>query len=187
MIQLLFVPVSLGTSFYSIHASVNHSDSAGSLHVLVISSCIGMVAGSLFWRFVSRTLGVRGMLINSALLGTAAAAICVVVEYRQDLDHIWIYGIVFILATMAYQAIFSAGLAWVGAFATEGHRATLLGFGSLLIAVESSVLGAALGAVAQSEAVVGPIITLLGLNIVAGVAAVWVAPSGRRISSVRQE
>lgn len=54
VIQLLFVPVSLGTSFYSIHASVNHSDSAGSLHVLVISSSIGMVAGALFWRFVTR-------------------------------------------------------------------------------------------------------------------------------------
>ncbi len=177
LIQLLFVPVSLGTSFYSIHASVNHSDTAGSLHVLVISSSIGMVAGSLFWRFVSRYLGVRGMLVNSALLGTAAAAVCVVMEYRDDLNHIWIYGIVFILATMANQAIFSAGLAWVGAFAAEHHRATLLGFGSLLIAVESSVLGAALGAVAQNAAVVGPIITILVLNIVAGIAAVWAAPS----------
>lgn len=180
VIQMLFVPVSLGTSFYSIHASVNHSDSAGSLHVLVISSSIGMVAGALFWRFVSRALGLRGMLINSALLGTAAAAICVVMEYRDDLNHIWIYGIVFILATMANQAIFSAGLAWVGAFAAEDHRATLLGFGSLLIAIESSLLGAALGAVAQSAAVVGPIITLLGLNVVAGIAAVWVAPARHR-------
>lgn len=177
VIQLLFVPVSLGTSFYSIHASVNHSDTAGSLHVLVISSSIGMVAGSLFWRFVSRYLGVRGMLINSALLGAAAATICVVMEYRDDLNHIWIYGIVFILATMANQAIFSAGLAWVGAFAADHHRATLLGFGSLLVAVESSVLGAALGAVAQNAAVVGPIITILGLNVIAGLAAVWVAPS----------
>lgn len=57
------------------------------------------------------------MLINSALLGSAAAAICVVMEYRDDLNHIWIYGIVFILATMANQAIFSASLAWIGAFA----------------------------------------------------------------------
>ena len=180
VIQLLFVPVSLGTSFYSIHASVNHSDTAGSLHVLVISSSIGMVVGSLFWRFVSRALGVRGMLVNSALLGSAAASICVVMEYRQDMHHIWVYGIVFILATMANQAIFSAGLAWIGAYSADHHRATLLGFGSLLIAVESSLLGAALGAVAQEAAVVGPIITILALNVVAGVAAVWVAPSGQR-------
>ncbi|QEN12838.1 MFS transporter [Mycolicibacterium sp. ELW1] len=185
LVQLLFVPVSLGTSFYSIHASVNHSDTAGSLHVLVISSSIGMVAGAVFWRFVSRALGVRGMLINSALLGSAAAAICVVMEYRDDLNHIWIYGIVFILATMANQAIFSAGLAWIGAFAAEDHRATLLGFGSLIIAVESSLLGAALGAVAEGAAVVGPIITILGLNVLAGVAAVWVAPG--REGLVRQQ
>ncbi|MGY4711311.1 hypothetical protein ACXDF8_17390 [Mycolicibacterium sp. CBM1] len=77
---------------------------------------------------------------------------------------------------MANQAVFSAGLAWGGAFAAEHHRATLLGFGSLLVAVESSVLGGALGAVAQGGAVVGPIITILGLNAIAGIAAVWVAP-----------
>ncbi|MGY4711312.1 hypothetical protein ACXDF8_17395 [Mycolicibacterium sp. CBM1] len=69
---------------------MNHSDTAGSLHVPVISSSHGVVAGSLFWRFVSRYLGLRGMLVNSALLGTAAAVVCVVMEYRDDLNHIWI-------------------------------------------------------------------------------------------------
>jgi MFS family permease len=177
-IQLLFVPVSLGASFYSIHASVNHSHTAGSLHLLVISSSIGMVLGALFWRFVSRWLGVRGMLVNSALLGTVAAALCVLMEFRDDLNHIWLYGIVFIMATMANQAVFSAGLAWIGTYAADHHRATLLSFGAVLISAESSVIGAILGAVAENAAVVGPIMVLLVLNIVAGIGAARVAPIG---------
>lgn len=50
VIQPVFVPVSLGTSFYSIHASVNHGDTAGSLYVLVVSSSIGLMARGLHLR-----------------------------------------------------------------------------------------------------------------------------------------
>lgn len=175
-VQLLFVPVSLGTSFYSIHATVNHSDTAGSLHVLVVSSSVGMVLGAFLWRFVSRYLGVRGMFVNSALLGTAAAAVSLATEYRNDLSHNWIAGCVFILATMATQATFTAGITWVTSYAAEPDRPTLLAFGSLIVAVASSVLGAVLVSVAQDAAVIGPITAILGLNIAAGIAASRLAP-----------
>jgi len=175
-IMVLFVPVSLGTPFYSVHASINHAGSAGSLHVLVISSSTGLVVGALFWRRVSR-LGVRAMFVISALLGSTAAMICVVIEYRQEWNHVWIYAIVFVLATVANQAIFTAGLIWVNANAPDQHRATLLGFGALLIAVESSLVGVALGALAQSAAIIGPLLALLALNLAAAVASVLLAPT----------
>lgn len=176
VIQLLFVPVSLGTSFYSIHASVNHGDTAGSLHVLVISSSVGLIVGSLFWRYVNRILGARGMLVISAALGSTAALICVAIEYLHEWHEIFIYGIVFFLATVANQAIFTSTLSWLGAYAPEAHRATLIGFGALVVAIESTLLGAALGAVAQGAAVIGPIVTTLGLNAVAGGAAFLAVP-----------
>jgi len=179
-IQLLFVPVSLGTSFYSIHATVNHSESAGGLHVLVVSSSIGMILGAFLWRFVSRHLGVRGLFVNSALLGTAAAAISLATEYRNDMSHNWISGCVFVLAAMASQATFAAGIAWVSSFAVEADRPTFLACGSLMAAVVSSVLGAILVSVAQDAAVVRPLIALLILNAAAGFAAVRIAPHGDR-------
>ncbi len=175
-LMVLFVPVSLGTSFYSVHASVNHAGSAGSLHVLVISSSTGLVLGALFWRWITRRAGVRAMLVISALLGSAAALICVVIEYRQEWNHVWIYAVVFVLATVANQAIFSAGLIWVSAHAGDESRATLLGFGALLVAVASSVVGVALGALAQNSAIIGPLLALLALNTLAGAAATLVAP-----------
>ena len=116
------------------------------------------------------------MFVISALLGSAAAMICVVIEYRQEWNHVWIYAIVFVLATVANQAVFSAGLLWISANAVDQYRATLLGFGALLIAIESSLLGAALGALAQSSAIIGPLLALLALNLLAAVAAVVLAP-----------
>ena len=41
-----------------------------------------------------------------------AAAICVAIELRQEWDHVWVYLVVFVLATVANQGIFSAGLIW---------------------------------------------------------------------------
>ena len=176
VLMIFFVPVSLGTPFYSVHASVNHAGSAGSLHVLVIASSSGLVLGAVFWRTVTRRVGVRATLVISAALGSTAALICVVIEYRQEWNHVWIYAVVFVLAVVANQAIFTAGLTWVSANAADEDRATLLGFGALVVAVASSVLGAALGVLAQNAAIVGLLLVLLGLNLLAAVAAMRVAP-----------
>ncbi len=175
-LMVVFVPVSLGTPFYSVHASVNHAGSAGSLHVLVISASTGLVAGALFWRAVTRRVGVRAMLVISAALGSAAALICVIIEYRQEWNHVWIYAVVFVLATVANQAIFNAGLIWINAYAADEHRANLLGFGAMAAAAMSSVLGAALGVLAQNAAIVGLLLVVLILNLLPGAAALWLAP-----------
>lgn len=88
----------------------------------------------------------------------------------------------FFLATLANQAIFTSTLSWLGAYAPEQHRATLIGFGALLVAIESTLLGAALGAVAQGAAVIGPIITTLGLNAIAAAAALIIVPKREQMA-----
>ncbi|MCB0930679.1 MAG: MFS transporter [Mycobacterium sp.] len=184
-IMVFFVPVSLGTPFYSVHASVNHPDTVGCLEVLIISSSVGLLVGAALWRWVSHRHGVRAMLVLCALQGVGAAAICVAIELRQEWDHVWVYSVVFVLATVANQGIFSAGLIWVSRQADEGHRAALLGFGALLIAVESSLVGAALGAYAQNTAIIGPLAALLTLNVLAVLAATVLVPDRRELPPVR--
>lgn len=115
-------------------------------------------------------------------MGSTAALICVAIEYLREWHEIFIYGIVFFLATVANQAIFSSTLSWLGAYTPEQHRATLIGFGALLVAVESTLLGAALGAAAQRSAVIGPIITILGLNAIAAAAAFLVVPKREQMA-----
>lgn len=171
VIQLLFVPVSLGTTFFSLHAAEHHGGKAGSLHILVIFSSIGLVFGALLWRIVYLTWGVRGMLVISALLSCMAAVLCIVAQAYHDWSKVWVHGIVFLLTTVANEAIFAAGISWISVFAAERQRATLIAFVGILIAVESSLLGAALGGIAAETAAIWPVTIVLAFDLIAAVAA----------------
>jgi hypothetical protein len=173
---LMFVPISLGMTFFSLHASAHHGSNRASLHVLVIFTCIGFIAGAFFWRLVYRSFGIRGMLLSSALISSAAAAICIVAELNDDWMRLWVHGIVFLLATVANQAIFIAAIAWINACAADHHRATLIGFGSAMVALESVVLGAVLGAIAQQTAAIWPVVIVFVLDLAAAAVALF-APS----------
>lgn len=164
---LLFAPITLGTSFYSLRAA-KHS---GTLSALVIVSSIGLVVGSVAWRKVYSRFGVRGMLLGSASLSSAGALLSIVAETSGQWYHMWAYGTVFLLATVSGQPVVAAAVSWISAFAAEEHRGTLIGFSMTLVAIESAVLAAGLGAIAQSHCTVWPVVLVLILTIVAGIAA----------------
>jgi MFS family permease len=177
--QLLFVPIGLGATFYSLHAAQQHGHQPGSLHVLVIATSVGLIIGSFLWRIVYRSrFGVRAMLLISALLGSAAALICISAQALDTWSQVWVHGIVILLATLANQAIFTAAISWVNLYAAEHHRATLLGFGAMMVAVETALLGAVLGGIAQQATAIWPVVILLLLNLTA-VGASLRAPTRR--------
>jgi len=174
--QLMFVPITLGMTFFSLHASAAHSDKVGSLHTLVVFTSAGMVVGALLWRIVYRLLGVRGMLVISALLGSTAAVVCIVADASGERSEMWVHGVALVLATVANQAVFAAAIGWISAFAADHERATLIGFGSVLAAVEAVLLGGVLGSLAHHTDEIWPVTILLGLNLLA-VAAAAQAPT----------
>ncbi|MBO0680501.1 MFS transporter [Mycolicibacterium sp. S2-37] len=165
--QLLFVPIALGTTFYSLHAAEQHGDEAGSLHVLVIFTSVGLVTGSVLWRLVYRVAGARGMLLVSALLSSTAAAMCILAQVFAFWSQLWVHGVVYLLTTVANQAIFAAAIAWVNVFAADHHRATLFAFGSMAVAIESVLLGAILGGIAEKASAIWPVSIVLALNVIA--------------------
>ena len=86
-----------------------HADRAGSLHVLVISSAAGLLAGSFLWRRVFGRCGVRGMLVMSGTLSTAAALVCLANEVIPDREQLWVHMVIVlalavIAATVAVRA-----------------------------------------------------------------------------------
>ncbi|BBX98005.1 hypothetical protein [Mycobacterium lacus] len=180
---LLFLPVSMGTTFYSLRTARQ----GGTLHVLVVLSSVGLVIGSALWRKVYRLHGVRGMLLGSALLSAAAAALSIVAEWCGQWFHTWAYGTVFSLATVSAQAVFAAAISWISVSAPEQHRGTLIGFGSTLVAIESAVLGAGFGAIAQIHTTSWPVVVMLVLAVVAGLAALGAPQSGRRAEVNRRQ
>ncbi|WP_208611904.1 MFS transporter [Mycobacterium paraffinicum] len=165
--SLLFAPVSLGATFYALRTA----HQGGGLHVLVIVSSIGLVVGSPVWTRVHRVYGVRGMLVGSAILSAVAAAACILAELSGQWLRVWVYGTVFFLATLAGAAVVAAGISWISAAAAEQHRGTLIGFCSTLVAVVSTVLGAALGGIAQRHTAIWPVVVVFGLSAIAAIAS----------------
>jgi len=86
-------------------------------------------------------------------------------------SHAWVHGIVFLLTTVANQAIFAAAISWINACAADRHRAALIGFGSMLVAIESTLLGAVLGGIAEKTSAIWPVTIVLALNVLATMTA----------------
>ena len=170
--QIVFVPISLSMTFFSLRAAMAHADKAGSLHVLVISSAAGLLAGSLVWRRVFSRRGVRGMLVTSGTISSAAALVCLANEVVPDQELLWVHSVVFFLATLANAAIGAATVSWISAFAAEERRAVLISFAAALAAVVSTVLGAVLGTIAQASVAAWPVVIVLVLAVVATTVAV---------------
>jgi MFS family permease len=173
---LLFGPVTLGTTFYALRTA-HHSRS---LHVLVILSSIGLVFGSPLWRKVYRLFGVRGMMLGSALLSVAAATLTLVAEACGQWVHIWAYGTVFLLATVAAQAVVAAAISWLSVVADESNRGTLIAFSSTLVAIEAMALAGVLGRIAQNHSAIWPDVVVLILAIAAVLASLGAPPSETR-------
>jgi hypothetical protein len=170
IIQLLFVPVSLGATFYSLHAA-NQQAEPHRVELLVMFSSLGMLIGCFLWRLVYRAFGVRGMLVVSSLLSVTASLLCLHTHVIGLWHHPLVHGIVLLLAVMADQAIYAAAVSWIGRFAAEHERAMLMGFGAALIALVTSCLGVAFGAIAADVTAVWPVAIVLLLNFGALAAA----------------
>ena len=170
--QIVFVPIGLSMTFFSLRAAMAHADKAGSLHVLVISSAAGLLAGSFLWRRVFGRRGVRGMLVMSGAISSTAALVCLANEVIPDREQLWVHGVVFFLATLANAAIGAATVSWISAFATEDRRAMLISFAAALAAVVSTVLGAVLGTIAQATVAPWPVMIVLVLAVLATTVAV---------------
>ncbi|OMC22514.1 hypothetical protein [Mycobacterium sp. SP-6446] len=176
---LLFAPLSLGTTFYALRTA----HESGTLRVLVALSSVALVIGSALWRKVYQLFGVRGMLLGSALLSAAAGVLAIAAEARGQWVHIWAYGSVFLLATVAALAVFAAAISWIGVVAAEPHRGILIGFCSMLLAIETTALGGALGGIAQNHATIWPVAVVLILAVAAAVAALGAPASQPRVAA----
>lgn len=165
--QLLLVPVTLGITFYSLHASAQAGHGNGRISVLVVGSSLGLLIGSWLWRVVDRAAGVRGMLVGSSTLAVMAAMVSLVAVASHSWSNAIVNGLVFLMAAAADQAVYTSSVAWVGMFAPEQERPMLMGFGRALVAAAASVAGVVLGGMARRPDAIWPIIVVLGLSAIA--------------------
>lgn len=168
--QVAFVPIGLSALFYGLYTT---SSSGGGVNVLVFVgfSSIGVLLGVYLWRAVHRRWGIRGMLVASSHMAVATAVLCIVAHMMGVWSQTWLCGLVFLLAAAANKAVWASAIEWLASFAHDHDRALLMGFGLVTVAVVTSVLAVALGRISAHSGAIWPVVILLGLNLVAVVAA----------------
>jgi hypothetical protein len=169
--QVLFLSVALATTFFSIRVAALHGSVPGSLAV----ASTALVAGALLWKRVLKARGYRGMLVGGTLCSTLAAAGAVTVERLGLVGSPLVHAIFILLATLANDAVSVAKSAYLVEHADPAELPELSAFTQLTIGMASAVVAAGIATVAQIHGTVWPSAILLGLNIIAVIAA-WRTP-----------
>jgi len=173
--QVLFLSVALATTFFSIRVAALHGSVPGSLAVLIAVASTALVAGALLWKRVLKARGYRGMLVGGTLCSTLAAAGAVTVERLGLVGSPLVHAIFILLATLANDAVSVAKSAYLVEHADPAELPELSAFTQLAIGMASAVVAAGIATVAQIHGTVWPSAILLGLNIIAVIAA-WRTP-----------
>ena len=111
------------------------------------------------------------MLVGGTLCSTVAAAGTVLVERLGFIGSPWVHAIFILLATLASDAVLVARSAYLVDFSEAAELPELSAFTQLVIGIASAVVAAVIATLAQVHGTVWPSAILLGLNIVAVVAA----------------
>ncbi|HEU5000354.1 MAG TPA: hypothetical protein VFT68_15540 [Lapillicoccus sp.] len=169
--QILFLSVALATTFFSIRVAALHGSVPGSLAVLIAVASTALVAGALLWKRVLKSRGYRGMLVGGTLCSTLAAAGAVTVERLGLVGSPFVHAVFILLATLAADAVSVAKSAYLVEHAAPAELPELSAFTQLVIGLASAVVAAVIATLAQVHGTVWPAAILLGLNIIAVVAA----------------
>jgi hypothetical protein len=178
--QVLFLSVALATTFFSIRVAALHGSVPGSLAVLIAVASTALVAGALLWKRILKTRGYRGMLLGGTLCSTLAAAGAVTVERLGLVGSPLVHAIFILLATLANDAVTVAKSAYLVEHAEPTELPELSAFTQLVIGMASAVVAAGIATIAQIHGTVWPSAILLGLNVIAVIAAARTpAPASR--------
>ena len=176
--QILFLSVTLGTTFFSIRVAALHGSVPGSLAVIIAVTSLALVIGAVLWERVLTRQGFRGMLIGGTMCSAFAAVGAVSVERLGLVGSPFVHAIFILLATLANDAVSVAKSAFLVENARPEELSELSAFTQLIIGVASAVLAVAIAALAQVHGTVWPPMILLGLNVLA-VGAAWRSRYGK--------
>ena len=176
--QILFLSVTLGTTFFSIRVAALHGSVPGSLAVIIAVTSLALVIGAVLWERVLTRRGFRGMLIGGTMCSALAAAGAVSVERLGLVGSPFVHAIFILLATLANDAVSVAKSAFLVENARPEELSEVSAFTQLIIGVASAVLAVAIAALAQVHGTVWPPMILLGLNVLA-VGAAWRSRYGK--------
>ena len=169
-VRMLFLSVQLAMPFYAVHAAGHHAHKHHSMSTFVISSSIGIIAGSFIWhRIVERSLQVA--MVLAAAIACAGGIVAIVMEAVPELRGVLLYGLTFLLLAFAAQGASNAGTLYLVRFTTKENRPNYLAVSNVLAGAVGVVVAFVFGVLSHLQGAVWPICCIVAMNIVAAVYA----------------
>lgn len=170
MARVLFMSVTLAMPFYTIHAASVHKGTPHGLTILVIAASGGIAVGSLGWRRLSERSH-KVVMVTASLVGAVSAVLALGLDFAGLIQNITFYAIAIFLVALAAGGVKSGGYLYFLDMTTKKQRPYLLALGDVVVGVLAIGAASVLGVLAHLTDPKVPLMALLGLNLVAVVAA----------------
>ncbi len=177
--RVLLVSVEYGTAFYAIHAAERHASAAGALAIFAIATAAGVVVGGTISRYVLRKSERMGLVIGG-VFGCIAALGALLGEVDPQWKAVWVYTATFFALSIGAISIYSARTAYFLACVAEEDRENGLAMTKIIMEPANTTFVVVMGALAQYQQPVAPIIVIALLGIAGVFAALTLPPSRHR-------
>lgn len=181
--QVLFLSISLGTSFYSVHGATLHGQESEALHHIVALTAVGSLLFTALWTLSRHRATIRGLLLTAAALGVTAGVTALITEYGGAPVALPVLsGVVITLAAAGGAATSSTRSTWLYLNLGTEDDIEVVVFCQVVLGVTATGVGLLFGALAHLDSVA----PTWGLLVLSGYALFHArrAP-GERISETR--
>jgi MFS family permease len=180
--QILFLAISLGTSFYSVHGATLHGQESEALHHIVALTAVGSLVFTALWTLSRHRATIRGLLLTAAALGVTAGVTALITDYGGAQTPPILSGVVITLAAAGGAATSSTRSTWLYLNLGRDDDIEVVVFCQVVLGVTATGVGLLFGTLAHLDSVA----PAWGLLILSGYALVHArrAP-GERISETK--
>jgi hypothetical protein len=168
--RMLFLSVTLAMPFYTIHAASVHKGTPHGLTILVIAASGGIAIGSLGWRRLSERSH-KVVMVAASLVAAVSTVLALVLDFTGFIHNVTLYAVAIFLVALAVAGVRSGGYLYFLDMTTKKQRPYLMALGDVIAGALAIGAASVLGVLAHLTDPRIPLMALLGLNLVAVVAA----------------
>ncbi|GGI46740.1 MFS family permease [Agromyces flavus] len=149
--QVLFLSISLGTSFYSVHGATLHGQKSEALHHIVALAATGSLLFTALWTLSRHRATIRGLLLTAAFLGVASAIAALITDTFDTRALPVLSGLVITLAAAGGAATSSTRATWMYRYLGEHDDIEVVVFCQVVLGITATGVGLVFGALAHLE------------------------------------
>lgn len=178
LVQICFLTVTLGMTFFTAHGAAMHGSSGGSLHIVVMFTAGGLVGYAFLLPLIRTKATLRGLHVAAAVIVLCAGMLCITTDVLDLPPENPAFGCIFALAAFAARMLSTARQMWFERAVTH-DRATVIGFNQLVVGIGSLVLAFVLGVLGHVHGVIWPVAVVVALTVAALGTIRLIPPWGR--------